>query len=482
MNALSVVEIACGLSAGSLSAIEVLDGCLELLELVNPSINAVVTVNPEARADARASQERHRAGTSLGALDGVPITVKDNLLVGGLRATWGTRLFENYIAGHDEMPVATLRRAGAVIVGKTNVSEFTVGGFTDNPLFGATRNPLNTALTPGGSSGGAVAAVAAGIVPLALATDGGGSIRRPAAHTGLVGFKPSSGRVARGAGFPVILGDFEVVGPIAATVSDVILAMGVLGQPDRRDQRSRLFGPWGSGTLAMKPLPRLRILAVEQIGDAPVDPGIRSCFRGAQEILAGLGHLVESGCLPFNIDATGAWSEQLVSLGMARLAAEHSGFASLVSPRFAEQAERGARLSGIRPSELDDVVAVFRAEVSEVYRDFDVILMPATAAQPWPVKFEYPAEIDGIPVGPRGHAIFTGWVNAAGHPAVSIPIGRDAIGLPVGAQLITDFGQDELALKLALEVEAALGCRPGAYPMCPTGGAGLGGHDAFDPG
>ncbi|TXN28914.1 amidase [Lacisediminihabitans profunda] len=456
MNEFSVVEIARGLSAGSMSAMDVLDGCLEQLERVNPGINAVVTVNPGARAEARASEERHRVGASLGPLDGVPITVKDNLLVGGLRATWGTRLFEDHIASHDELPVETLRRAGAVIVGKTNVSEFTVGGFTNNPIFGATLNPLNTALTPGGSSGGAVASVAAGIVPLALATDGGGSIRRPAAHTGLVGFKPSSGRVARGAGFPVIFGDFEVVGPIAATVADVILAMEVLGQPDIRDPRSRLFSPWRLGSEDARPLPGLRILAVEQIGDAPVEPAIRSSFREAQAALAELGHLVEPGCLPFDIDSTGAWSEELVARGLARLASEYPGFASLVSPRFAEQAQRGAALRDITSSGLDESIAAFRGQVSAAYRSFDVILMPATAAQPWPVEFEYPAAIDGIPVGPRGHAVFTGWVNAAGNPAVSIPIGWDATGLPIGAQLIGPIGSDEVALALALELEATL--------------------------
>jgi aspartyl-tRNA(Asn)/glutamyl-tRNA(Gln) amidotransferase subunit A len=455
MTELSVVAISAGYSAGSLSVIDVVDGCLEQLERVNPGINAVVTVNPEARADAQASQERHRAGAPLSALDGVPVTVKDNLLVRGLRATWGTRLYENHIAAHDELPVATLRRSGAIIVGKTNVSEFTTGGFTDNPVFGATRNPLDTALSPGGSSGGAVASVAAGVVPLALATDGGGSIRRPAAHTGLVGFKPSTGRVSRGAGFPVILGDFEVVGPIATNVSDVILAMGVLAQPDSRDRLSRSFGPWNLAPVATGTLPRLRILAVEHIGEAPVDPEIRSSFREAQVTLAALGHVVETGVLPFSIDAAGVWMEQLVSLGLARLATDHADFASLVSPRFAEQAVRGASLD-VHPSDLDAALARFRDQVSTVYRDFDIILMPAAAAQPWPVQFEYPAEIDGSPVGPRGHAIFTGWVNAAGNPAVSIPVGHDRAGLPIGAQLIAGFGNDELCLRLALELEGAL--------------------------
>ena len=452
---LSVVEISNGLSEGSLTSIDVLEQCLERLEEINPTINAVITINPLAKADAQASDERRRSKTSLGPLDGVPITVKDNLLVGGLRATWGTRLYENYIPDHDEMPVAALRRAGAIILGKTNVSEFTVGGFTDNPVFGVTRNPLDIALTPGGSSGGAVAAIAAGIAPLALATDGSGSIRRPAAHTGLVGFKPSLGRIPRGGGFPVILGDFEVVGPIAANVADVILAMGVLGKPEHQDRNFQLREHRGVED-STDSLPRLRILAVEQIGDAPVDPAIRSSFREMVNLLTRLGHVVESGPLPFYIGATGAWSEQFVSLGMARFSLQHPDFAKLVSQQFVEAARNS---EGRNPSDLNHAILAFRAEVSRAYKMFDAIVTPTTAAQPWPVEFQYPREIDGIAAGPRGHAIFTGWVNAAGHPAISIPIASDDLGLPIGAQFITDFGEDQLALKFALEVEGALAYR-----------------------
>jgi aspartyl-tRNA(Asn)/glutamyl-tRNA(Gln) amidotransferase subunit A len=177
---------------------------------VNAGLNAVVTLDRERALDAASGSSRRWAGGKpLSALDGVPISVKDNLLVRGMRATWGSRIFDDFVPETDEVPVERLRRAGAVLFGKTNVPEFTVQGITDNSLFGPTRNPWNLGTTPGGSSGGAAAAVAAGIGPLALCTDGGGSIRRPAAHCGLYGFKPSSGFAPRGSGFPPILNDLR---------------------------------------------------------------------------------------------------------------------------------------------------------------------------------------------------------------------------------------------------------------------------------
>src|SRR5258708_6270577 len=232
---LSAAELAAGYGQNAITPDAVLDATLRRLDEVNPRINAVVTLDRDgARAAAGESTRRWRQLRPLGPLDGVPLTIKDNILAKGLRATWGSRLYADYVPQHDEEPVARLRGAGAVILGKTNVPEFTLQGYTDNALFGVTRNPWNLALTPGGSSGGAVAAVACGIGPIALCTDGGGSIRRPAAHTGLVGFKPSRGMVPRGAGFPAILHDFEVAGPIPRQVRDLPLPSQALRAPPSR--------------------------------------------------------------------------------------------------------------------------------------------------------------------------------------------------------------------------------------------------------
>ena len=205
----SAVDLVAGYTNKEFSPRDVLDSVFDRLDKINPKINAVVTVDREgALSAAAASEKRWLVGEALGPLDGVPLTVKDNIPVRGLRTTWGSNLYSNYLPAADELPIARLREVGAIILGKTNCPEFTLQGYTDNLLFGPTRNPWNLELTPGGSSGGAVAAVSAGIGPIAIGTDGGGSIRRPAAHTGLVGLKPSRGRVPRSDGLPAIL-DFR---------------------------------------------------------------------------------------------------------------------------------------------------------------------------------------------------------------------------------------------------------------------------------
>src|SRR6266436_6284764 len=209
----SASEITKGYKCGDSSPVEVVDSVLDRIEKVNPLVNAIVTLDVEgARTAARESKSRWRDGKAAGPLDGVPITVKDNILVRGMRATWGSKLYADFVPTSDELPIARLRSGGAIVLGKTNCPEFTLQGYTDNLLFGPTRNPWNLALTPGGSSGGAAAAVCAGLGSIAIGTDGGGSIRRPASHTGLVGLKPSRGRVPRCDGFPAILLDFETIG------------------------------------------------------------------------------------------------------------------------------------------------------------------------------------------------------------------------------------------------------------------------------
>jgi len=251
--------------AGGLSPSEVTLATLARIGGVNPRLNAIITLDKAgALQTAENSARRWKDGRPLSALDGVPVTIKDNILAVGLRATWGSRLYSDYVPDQDELPVRRLRDAGAVILGKTNVPELTLHGFTDNALFGTTGNPWNPELTPGGSSGGAAASVASGMGALALGTDGGGSIRRPAGHTGLIGFKPSRDTVKRGNGFPAILYDFEVVGPIGRCVDDIIRTMEIIAGP----VWPRLLREPASGYP--------RIAYAPNFNGAPVDPFIRN--------------------------------------------------------------------------------------------------------------------------------------------------------------------------------------------------------------
>jgi aspartyl-tRNA(Asn)/glutamyl-tRNA(Gln) amidotransferase subunit A len=439
---LSATELAAAYAAGAVMPDAVLEATLERLAEVNPRINAVVTLDLDgARTAAQHSTRRWRDGRALGPLDGVPITVKDNILVRGLRATWGSRLYANYVPEVDEEPVARLRKAGAVILGKTNVPEFTLHGFTDNALFGPTRNPWDLALTPGGSSGGAVAAVACGIGPIALCTDGGGSIRRPAAHTGLVGFKPSRGMAPRGTGFPAILHDFEVAGPIARHVDDIALAMDVIAGPQWRvlsePQRGR----------------RLKILHVAAFGDEPVDPAISRAVADVAAGLANAGHHIEHASRFDLARPIGEIWPVISNTGVAWLLSQHDGAEQRVGPALAEMARQGATYSAADYLGALDTVQKLKREFDTLFERIDVLLTPATAAMPWPATETHPPAIAGQPVGPRGHAVFTPFANALGLPAISLPCRLWPTNMPIGFQLCAAMGQDAMLLALAREYE-----------------------------
>lgn len=450
---LSVRELGQALRAGELTARSVLDHYLQRIGRINPALNAIIAL--DVMGASRAADEadaRLRAGKALGPLDGIPLLIKDNILVKGLPAVWGTRFMEEHVADHDELPITKLREAGAVIIGKTNVPEFTLRGYTDNPVFGATGNPWNPDLTPGGSSGGSVAAVAAGLAPLSLGTDGGGSIRRPAGYAGLVGFKPTLSRIPRAEGLPQVLYDAEIVGPIGRRVDDVRLMMHTIARGDRGDQRSRAFAPISAEACAPG---KLRVLYVEAFGKAPVDPQIRASCRITADRLKDLGHSVDTGELPFSLDRViGDWAK-LGNVGLAMLAMRDPRFNELASPAFVDQAKAGAGISGAEFLDFIEMLFAFRSDVGRSFADVDVILTPTAAANPWPKKQAFPTMIDGQEVGPRGHAVFTNWVNASGHPGLALPSVPTTAGMPIGFQLVGDFGADDRLLDLAAQYEAA---------------------------
>jgi len=439
---LSATELAARFRARSLTPSAALEAVLARIAAANPAINAFATLDEAgARQAAAAADARHAAGKPLSPLDGVPVSIKDNIPVAGLRCAWGSELYLDNVPKADETPVARLRAAGAVILGKTNVSEFTLGrGNVDTRAFGTTRNPWNTALTPGASTGGGAAAVAAGFGPLALGTDGGGSIRRPACHCGLVGLKPSTGRVARRDGLPIILDDAEIIGPLARTVDDLAATLSLIQGPLDEDRLSvGVPGPLS------EPAPRpLRILYVPRFGQWPVDQVVAESCAAAARNLAGLGHSVTEGTLPVDLDLFEKNWPTFTAGGLAWVLRGQE-WRGRIGAIYEEMAERGAALTA---ADYIEGLAAFRevqAQFARAFRDWDVIVTPSAGTLPW----------DATKFGQPHHRAFTGIVNAGGLPGMNIPCDPSPDGLPIGIQAIGAYGADWLLVALARQYEAA---------------------------
>ncbi len=435
----------------SLTPLEVAKACIERMEAINPRLNAVIARrDADFLAEAAAATRRHASGQPLSVLDGIPITVKDSLLTLDLPTTWGTPALRQHQTGHDEFAVGRARSGGALILGKTNVPEFALEGYTANPIFGVTGNPWAPELTPGGSSGGAVAAVASGIGPLAIAQDGGGSIRRPAAHAGIVGLKPSLSAWPRQHVLPSLLLDFEVIGPLARTVADARLLFHALRGPAVIDRSSLAAA---QAAAQMRRSGALRALYVERLGTAPLDPQIAASVGRAVGQIESLGHHVDAGELPLDLDFFAEAWPQIGQIGLASMFDQHPLWQAQASPKYQDMADAGRRLPASRLWQIVERVAQLRRESAAMFERVDVIVMPAVAALPWPAQEAFPPRIDGQDVGPRGHAIYTGWVNAAGLPGLALPTAPSSEGLPIGMQLIGAHGDDDTLLDLGAAYE-----------------------------
>jgi aspartyl-tRNA(Asn)/glutamyl-tRNA(Gln) amidotransferase subunit A len=413
---------------------QALQSVIDRIEEVNPRLNAIVTLDVQgAMQAARDADARWVAGGALGLLDGIPFTVKDNLFVGGLRATWGSLLFADHVAHCDDLPVARLRQAGAVIVGKTNTPELAMAAHTNNKIFGETANPWNTDLSPGGSSGGAAAAVASGCAPFAIGTDAGGSIRRPAGHCGVAGLKPGAGRVPRRFGFPPLAQDLQVVGPIARSVADLKAVFAQIAVPAWWETEPR----------------RLRIGAFAAIGDAPIEPAVAASFEAALSGLRALGHQVDLIDPIWDTDEVGSIFDGLVSSGIARVLAGVPAWEVGATESIANQGRRGAQRSAVQYIGDLDRLTAFRWRMQDAIVGFDAIATPSASCLPWPRSQPSPKLIGGRDPGPRGGAIFSTAVNLAGLPAVALPAPIEPHCMPAGFQLIGAMNGEETLLDLA---------------------------------
>lgn len=440
------IALASLLASRKVSAIEIVRASLERIQRSNSQLNAIVALDEHgAITAAERSEQRQMNGSRLGVLDGVPITVKDNLFVRGLPATWGSRLFEGYEPTVDDLVVDRLRAAGAIIIGKTNTPEFALDNETTNLVFGTTVNPWDVRLTPGGSSGGAAVSVAAGMVPLALGTDSGGSIRQPAGFTGVLGLKPSVGRIARAYGFPALVADFQVIGLLARTVADLTLFASLAAGPDPRDRASLAFSKEDFGK---RPDPaRWTILVVSDFGGHPVEGPIRESIERAAAAFSDMGHAVERGTLPFELEPLFQIWRTLSDVGAARVVNAAPEPRPQLGAVVGGAAARGLRIDATAYLGVLDELAKFRLDLTERWRHFDVVLGPSSASMPWPADPSQQSEEESA-AAPYV-SMFNKLANATGYPSISIPGDPAPSGLPIGVQLLARYGEDDLLLSLA---------------------------------
>src|SRR5262245_49481267 len=310
-------EDATGLAAlldtRQITPIELLEMYLERCDRLAPTLNAFTLLDRTgAAAAAEDATGRQQAGRRLGPLDGIPVAIKDNLFVAGLPAEWGSLMLKGFVPELDDICVERLRANGAIIIGKTTTPEFALSGRTENRVTGTTRNPWDPRLTPGGSSGGAVAAVAAGMVPLAIGTDAGGSTRMPASYTGLVGLRPSNGRVPRRYGFPPMALDFQAIGLITRTMRDLTLVFSAVAGPDVRDPISLPASP-----PRRQARPR-RLGSFTNVGAEGASTEVVAAHAEALRQLAQLGYIIEPCSAPFDVtEIRGIW-DTITAVGAAR--------------------------------------------------------------------------------------------------------------------------------------------------------------------
>ena len=450
----SANELAQLIHRRSLSPVEITRTVLERIERLNHQLGAYVMVHAErALGEARAAEQAVMAGEPLGPLHGVPISIKDNLWTSGERTTYGSRLLAEFVAPQDAPSVARLRAAGAVLVGRTNLPEFAWRGSTDNRLFGESRNPWDLTRTPGGSTGGGAAAVAAGLGPLALGSDGAGSIRIPASFCGLVGFKPTFGRVPM---YPAAGGNELVahVCPLARTVRDVGLMMSAIARHDPRDP----FALPDDGvdyraacdeSLARTPL---RIAWSADLGFAPVERETREIAETAARAFTEIGVTVDEA----TPDLGDPSSILRILYGGAQAGAHAARSAeqkAQMDPDLVAYAEASAGLSVV---EYVRAVGARQAMVDALRRFFeryDLLLTPTLCLPAFPLGVVGPSEVAGSKVTHLGWTLCYPF-NYSGQPAVSVPAGWTASGLPVGLQIVGRRLEDALVLRAAATFEA----------------------------
>ncbi|HEY9431224.1 MAG TPA: amidase [Blastocatellia bacterium] len=461
---IDAVDLARMIRDKEVSALEVMTAFLSQIEQVNPKVNAVCSfIGEEAALNAaKKADEKLAKGEPVGPLHGLPHAVKDLALTDGIRTTFGSRIYKDFIAGEDALFVERLKQGGAIIIGKTNTPEFGAGSQTFNEVFGATRNPYNLSKTCGGSSGGAAVALACGMLPLADGSDLGGSLRNPASFCNVVGFRPSPGRVPS---HPVMLAwnTLAVEGPMGRTVQDVALLLSVMAGPDERSPIS-INEP---GSTFSRPLQRdfkgARIAWSRDLGRYPVQPVVNEVCDRARSVFAALGCQVDDGQPDFN-DA-----DEIFQTLRAWAFAQTRGddfikHRSLMKDTVIWNIEQGLKLSGVDVARAEAKRTQLYHRVREFMERYEFLILPVSQVAPFPVDIDWVREINGVKMGSYIDWMATCYaITLTGLPAISVPCGFTSDGLPIGLQIVGRHQRDFDVLQLAFAFEQATqygGIRP----------------------
>ena len=460
---MEATEISRLVRSGELSPVEVVEAVLDRMERLEPALHAFCTPTPEiAREQAKRIEQEVSNGVDPGPLAGVPVGIKDLVATKGIKTTMGSHAYADWVPEEDDVSVERLKDAGAVILGKTNAPEFGYSGVGHNPLFETTTNPWNTDLTPGGSSAGSGAAVASGMGPLAIGSDGGGSVRIPSSFCGLFGMKASMGRVplypgCRDERYPGVSSweSLEHIGPMSRTVRDGALMLSVMAGPDDRDRYSLPAANFDWMEQAQPGgLRGLRVAYSPDWGYAAVDPEVRRVVGEAVEVFEkDLGCTVEEAHPGFEDPYEAFWGMVVLDTDLAGMRHLADELGDKMSPHLV-----GLLQQDWTAEDLTNAAKVRKAVCNKMWRfmrDYDLLLTPTLAVPPFETGIQGPEIIDGREVGDTYWLSFTFPMNMTRQPAATVPAGFTTDGLPVGMQIVGRHLDDPTVLRASAAFEAA---------------------------
>jgi amidase len=456
VTSLSAVELSAAIHARTLSCREVMIAYLEQIRRFNPAVNAIVSLRDEGELidEAGRCDEQLAVGQSSGWMHGFPVAVKDLSPAKGIRCTFGSPLFADFIPGDDAIHVERMKKAGAIIIGKTNTPEMGLGSHTYNPIFGRTRNPYDPTKSAGGSSGGAAAALAARLVPIADGSDMMGSLRNPAAFNNVVGFRPTYGRVPSGPSPELFLQNLSATGPMGRSAQDVIQLLAIQAGYDIREPSS-----WSGVALSPKlgrdsDISGMRIGWLGDIGGyLPFEIGVLDLSRTALSVFEAMGCAVENVAVEFDMgDLWKAWltlRHWLIAGRMQALFADPAN-RDRIKPELAWEIENGLSLTGVDVYAASLVRSNWYRYICGLFECYDYLILPSAQVFPFDVEIDWPSEVAG-----RKMDTYHRWMEVvvgpsmAGLPVAAMPAGFSANGLPNGFQIVGKPHADMSVLQLA---------------------------------